>query len=1025
MDLPGKVSRVQMMVLFLFVLIFLRVWHLAYVQYDEQSERAFESRKKMVVTAPKRGTIRDRFNHPFAVNKLKYQAAIVYSEIQQIPAVCWQKNEEGQRVRVPRRREYVGELAELLEGELGLDKERIVDLVYSKAVFLHSAPYVIKDDITEQEYYRLRAREKDFPGLQVRKSFRRDYPEGRVAADVIGTIGSINANQYHKLLGEMATLKQTLKNIEEDEEFEFPEGLESTEDIRDRITLLQEKSYTFNDLVGKTGIESSFEQNLRGRVGKKTYFTDARGNYLEELPGQVEAASGERLLLTLSSELQAYAEELLVAADQMRRDGEHSNPWIRGGAIVALDPKSGEVLALAGVPRFDPNDFIAHSTENEEERTKNLRRWLEGRNYVRNVWDQIQPLFRENYHFKSKKLYDDEHILTWSLYLDLILPGDNPVRSELDRYSTLNKAVAFQQLFDTLRFENQEEIKALLPQLPFEYVTHPQDQLLFIDLLRLSCEHTFFSDELLEKVGGTTLAEYRDQSAALSSIERMLRSELREPFRAGAFAEWREKNEKSYLAAKRRAEKEAGSYQKPYLDYIDRVERDQFHHVWERSRVDLILALLTGKFPKEMEGDPLLLESLKWHEELASGAHSGASWYQDYLRLRRVAEQLPFDQTKEYLTTMRSYDALNRPLIGRYPGVYRSGKVPLEKDLAASFYPRYGYGFQRSPAYRRDTTIGSAFKLVTAYAALMDQKRAGKSGNPLLIRDHHHFIHGKLYLGHFTSGEPIPRMYKGGRLPKSLSKNIGETDLTEALGRSSNPYFALLSVDVLSTPDLLREAALDFSYGRKTGLALPGEYAGTVPDDLETNRTNLYSTSIGQGTLAGTPIQTAVMMTALARGGEVIVPKIVSLRVDETVEPEPLEIRRTLELPQDVQAQLFEGMKRVIERTHNWTIQQYTEKMPSLYKDYLEMKPYMIGKTSSSESNVRVHLDRQKGLIKETHGWFSALIFPEKVEEAGLTQEPELVVVVYLPFARGGKQAMPFAASIARKWRSIASSTDK
>ena len=98
-----------------------------------------------------------------------------------------------------------------------------------------------------------------------------------------------------------------------------------------------------------------------------------------------------------------------------------------------------------------------------------------------------------------------------------------------------------------------------------------------------------------------------------------------------------------------------------------------------------------------------------------------------------------------------------------------------------------------------------------------------------------------------------------------------------AIETSSNPYFSLLAAEYLKDPEDLIRAAKEFGYGEKTKITLPGEIAGNVPQDVVTNRTGLYATAIGQHTLVTTPLQTALMLGAIANGGKLLEPKIVSL----------------------------------------------------------------------------------------------------------------------------------------------------
>ena len=148
----------------------------------------------------------------------------------------------------------------------------------------------------------------DLPGVSIEVSTRRYYPENGFAAHILGYVGEVNPRE-----------------------------------------LAQFSGYRMGDLIGKFGIEKKWESILRGKGGGQQIEVDATGKRLRVL-GSVEATAGQSLVLTIDAELQRRAEELL--------DG-------REGAIVALDVHTGDVLAMASRPVFDPNLFARGITTKE------------------------------------------------------------------------------------------------------------------------------------------------------------------------------------------------------------------------------------------------------------------------------------------------------------------------------------------------------------------------------------------------------------------------------------------------------------------------------------------------------------------------------------------------------------------------------------------------------------------------------------------------------------------------------------
>ncbi|MBI2742777.1 MAG: hypothetical protein HYX48_02545 [Chlamydiales bacterium] len=926
-----KANRVLNLILVALLLVLIRVWYLGTVQHDQHLELARRPQRRVVIENVERATIRDRFNIPLAINTIQYNISVSFAQIRQIPSVVWKKDDKGKWVKTQARMAYVAELSKFLATELGLTSQEVEDAIIGRASLFPHTPFVIKEDVSEKEYYRLKALEKDWPGMQARRSSKRFYPRGKVGCDVLGYLGPISEKEYVAIAQEIEELQTYLTQREAGELVPLPQGYETPLEVRKRLKELKEKAYTINDLVGKSGIESAFDQNLRGACGKKMVEVDVKGNFIRQLPGGRRAKPGERILLSISAELQEFAEMLLAQHEPIRDKKNQKGeikldyPWIKGGAIVALHPKTGEVLALASYPRFNPNDFVpSQKPESKQKKESDRLRWLESESYAGEIWDGKRPLEREVFDSVNRTLKEETLALNWERYLELILPSGGSVRSALDRLGDLSTCVRLQKELDTLLlYSAQDEMATLIDALYDEEGHSPSrlqtkggsseeareavrarckekgeiyessrkwidyylasipkndDKLLLIDLAYLMAKKEEFSPQLLEAVGGQNLSTARALCQAAISTQLLLKPYIQELYHDIDFNAWRRAHFKEFLKAKRREEKESRRYTRPYTEYLQQLERGLFKEFWEKNRWLLVQTFILGKtsdLPTELQ--PYVAQILELRKEPLA-LHSS------FGRLKELISSLPHSTALSYLQTMHSFQELSRPLFGSYRHLRNAKGKQLEKHLAAAFYPLYGFSYGRSQAFRQPTPLGSVFKIVTAYEALRQRhqtlsERVSRDLNPLTLVDDLKWDANKntskQILGYTLSGEPIRRLYKGGQLPRSSHSHIGRIDVTGALEQSSNIYFAILAGEHLEDPEQLAIAARGFGFGQTTGIELPGEVGGSVPSDLSYNRTGLYSFAIGQHSLVVTPLQTAVMAAAVANGGQVLQPKIV------------------------------------------------------------------------------------------------------------------------------------------------------
>lgn len=201
-------------------------------------------------------------------------------------------------------------------------RERIEDPRFDKF-----KPVPIASDVSEQLEVYLRENAEDFPTVTVERITTRNYRYGALAAHLLGYVGAINAEE--------------LAEYQNDE-----------------------KTYENDDQIGKTGVERGMEMALRGTPGRRVYEVDARNRPIREVESlRRDPVPGSDVFLTIDINLQ-YLVEKGLAAEIERRRGARGNGCPEGpcdppgGASVSLNPQTGEVLAMASYPTYDPNLFI-------------------------------------------------------------------------------------------------------------------------------------------------------------------------------------------------------------------------------------------------------------------------------------------------------------------------------------------------------------------------------------------------------------------------------------------------------------------------------------------------------------------------------------------------------------------------------------------------------------------------------------------------------------------------------------------
>jgi len=1097
----------------LFALIFFRIWQLTVIERDEMEQKARRPKRRWLVERPERGTIHDRYGIPLAINRICYNACIYYGNISGVPRILW-KTVDGNRIKTYPRREHIEKLSFLIASELDLDPQRVEDLIHSKASLFPHVPYIIKKNITEKEYYRLRMLERKWPGLHAESASERFYPHGKVASDILGYMGAIGQNEYFRIAKEIKELNRFFQEYRDGENPLFPIGCSSIRDASNRLTELKSRAYSIHDSIGKYGVEAKYEEYLRGSAGNKTFEVDVKGNFLRELPGSKSQISGKKITLNISLELQKYAEELLIEDEKIREGRSYyydsklkkriplKQPWIKGGAIVAIDPNSGEILALATNPRFDPNDFLPSAPSKAQTRNAHINHWLETERHIANIYDGKETLDRERI-LKKTGLQTEKLKLSWKAFLHFILPDNSPILQSLPK--TLKKAIELQEDISFLLYYSgqknslslfhflfPQEKKSIDPDLAnliqenlsphthevskilekwrplFAKIKSNADKVFLIDLCRLSVFSPAFSDELIDAVGYMTTDDYFSLSQEIHCLESKAKKITKELFHTLSFIPWRKENMKAYLKEMRKKEKARKTYARPYIDYLDKKEKELFNAFWEKNRLQILTCYLKGD--EASFGNTEALSSYYTYFLHRSKKDQNRS---DTVNLRNFSLKVDAHILSNFINTVRSFDRLDRKLYYQSNRLRAKRGHQLEKHLAAAFYPTTGFGYGRSFAFRQSTPLGSIFKLITSCAALKKRIQelplAPKSMyelNPFEMVDETRWESkvgkkGSLVVGYTLNRKPYPRFYKGGRLPKSSHRNMGRLNLLSALERSSNPYFALIAGDYLDSPDELLEMSREFNFGSKTGIDLSGEIRGNLPNDLHINRTGLYSFAIGQHSLIATPLQTSLMLSTIANQGTLFKPHIVNQiegnqrshnvfskeRADFAYKEEleklgltfPMlfaaaedrkevlseikpEIIRELEFPPQMQELLLTGLHRVTSSEKGSARAQIIKgflQNPPLLKDYKDSGYTFVGKTSTAEimHNPYIHPSSRAQIYK--HIWFGGISFKKHKTKQETWNNPELVVIVFLRFGDAGKEAAPLAYKVVKKFREL------
>ena len=296
-ELHRRLKWVALVGIVAFVVLVGRLWQLQVMRGESYYEQTVSNVVKERFLPSVRGKILDRDGVPLADNRPAFN---IYATPR-----LWRPEVKAELAR----------LLALTEDELVKIEERIA---IGKKRDAKSPIVVLEDQGRDRASLVVQA---DLPGMVVNNEPYRYYPQGDLAAHLVGYMTQM------------------------------------TEEEADR---LQNRGYSTSELVGRYGLESAWENYLRGKKGIERYAVDARGQQLDEktaatlIQGErkINAVPGANLVLTIDADLQKLAEKAVS--------------HVPAAAVIIVEPKTGRLRAVVSKPSFDPNVMTGHLTRQED-----------------------------------------------------------------------------------------------------------------------------------------------------------------------------------------------------------------------------------------------------------------------------------------------------------------------------------------------------------------------------------------------------------------------------------------------------------------------------------------------------------------------------------------------------------------------------------------------------------------------------------------------------------------------------------
>ena len=291
-----------------------RLWFLQVLAGDRYAELAQSNEVRTVLTEAPRGRILDRNGDELVTNRVAHTISANRNRL--LDAAGNPKDEQAEEV--------LDRLSDLLE----LSRDEVIDRMTSVR-YSPLRPTPIAIDVAPEIVFAVSEHAELFPGVVAERLPVRTYPYGTLGAHLVGHVGEISSQEL-------------------DQDF------------------FRQLGYQPGDVVGKAGIERSYEEYLQGTEGLRRLRVNASGTVLSVL-GERSYVPGDDVVTTIDVELQGEVENILeqgVLASRNEIYTSTGQPLASTGAsAVVLDPRNGEVVAMASYPTFDPREYTGGLSE--------------------------------------------------------------------------------------------------------------------------------------------------------------------------------------------------------------------------------------------------------------------------------------------------------------------------------------------------------------------------------------------------------------------------------------------------------------------------------------------------------------------------------------------------------------------------------------------------------------------------------------------------------------------------------------